>query len=108
MEQAIAKILDNLGDHATPSVLQETPQRAARAYQYLTQGYQQNLEDIINDALYESNFDEMVLVKDIELYSLCEHHLLPFFGKCHIAYIPRGKVLGLSKFARIVDMFARR
>ncbi len=108
MEQAIAKILDGLGEHSHQSELIDTPKRAAKAYRFLTQGYQQSLDEVINGALYESNLDEMVLVKDIELYSLCEHHLLPFFGKCHIAYIPRGKVLGLSKFARITDMFARR
>jgi len=108
MEQAIAKILGDLHKHEDHSGLVDTPKRAAKAYQFLTQGYAHNLDEIINGALYESNLDEMVMVKDIELYSLCEHHLLPFFGKCHIAYIPRGKVLGLSKFARITDMFARR
>ncbi|MDU5678729.1 MAG: GTP cyclohydrolase I FolE, partial [Pseudomonas aeruginosa] len=85
-----------------------TPKRAAKAMQYLCHGYGQTLEEIVNGALFASDNDEMVIVRDIELYSLCEHHLLPFIGKAHVAYIPTGKVLGLSKVARIVDMFARR
>ena len=102
------EILQGVGEDPEREGLLDTPKRAARAMQYLCHGYQQSLEQIVNGALFESDNDEMVIVRDIELYSLCEHHLLPFIGKAHVAYIPTGKVLGLSKIARIVDMFARR
>lgn len=102
------QIILELGEDPNREGLRDTPKRAAKAMQFLTRGYSQTLEEIINGAVFQSETDEMVLIKDIELYSMCEHHLLPFIGKCHIAYLPSGKVLGLSKFARIVDMYARR
>ncbi|GAA3909347.1 GTP cyclohydrolase I FolE [Halomonas cibimaris] len=102
------QIMEKLGENPEREGLKDTPKRTAKAMQFLTAGYHQTLDDIVNGAVFESQTDEMVLVKDIELYSICEHHLLPFIGKCHIAYMPSGKVLGLSKFARITDMFARR
>ena len=101
-------IIDGLGEDPSREGLQDTPKRAAKAMQFLTKGYQQDLGDLVNNAVFESAMDEMVVVQDIELYSMCEHHMLPFIGKCHIAYLPQGRVLGLSKFARIVDMYARR
>ncbi|WP_336365552.1 GTP cyclohydrolase I FolE [Marinobacter sp. C2H3] len=101
-------ILQGLGEDPEREGLQDTPMRAAKAMQFLTRGYQQDLNDLVNGAVFESTMDEMVVIQDIELYSMCEHHVLPFIGKCHIAYLPQGKVLGLSKFARIVDMYARR
>ncbi len=107
-EKLIHQLLINLGENPEREGLKGTPQRAWRALRSLTSGYQQNLAALVNGAIFQSNMDEMVIVKDIELYSLCEHHLLPFIGKCHVAYIPDGKILGLSKFARIIDMYARR
>ena len=101
-------IIELVGEDPEREGLRDTPQRAAKAMQYLCSGYSMSLETVVNNAIFESDTDEMVVVRNIELYSLCEHHLLPFIGQCHIAYIPNGKVLGLSKFARIVDMYARR
>ena len=101
-------LIAGIGEDPDRNGLQDTPQRAAKALQYLTRGYNLTLEEVVNNAIFDSENDEMVIVKDIELYSLCEHHLLPFIGKCHVAYLPTGKVIGLSKIARIVDMYARR
>lgn len=108
MEELFRQLLINIGEDVNREGLLKTPQRAAKAYEFLTKGYRENVDKIINDAIFESNTSEMVVVKNIELYSMCEHHLLPFIGKCHVAYIPNGKVIGLSKIARIVDVFARR
>lgn len=108
MKEHFASIIASIGEDLTRPGLRDTPERAAKAFQFLTRGYNQSLEEVVNDALFPSDSQEMIMVKDIELYSMCEHHLLPFIGKAHVAYIPTGKVLGLSKIARIVDMFARR
>ncbi|KTC94409.1 GTP cyclohydrolase I FolE [Legionella erythra] len=108
MQELYKKILEEIGEDPSREGLRDTPERAANALRYLTKGYAEDLNEIINNALFESDMSEMVIVKEIELYSMCEHHLLPFLGKCHVGYLPSGRVLGLSKIARIVDYFARR
>ncbi len=108
MEEYFSKIIAAVGEDLTREGLVDTPKRAAKAFKFLNNGYEKTLEEVLNGAIFEADTEDMVIVKDIELYSLCEHHLLPFIGKCHIAYLPQGKVLGLSKLARIVDMYARR
>ena len=108
MEKQFAELITGIGEDLTREGLVDTPKRAAAAFRFLNNGYHKTLEGVLNDAIFEADTEDMVIVKDIELYSLCEHHLLPFIGKCHVAYLPKGKVLGLSKVARIVDMYARR
>ncbi len=108
MEQYFKKIIESIGEDPNREGLVKTPARAARAFEFITQGYKKDIKTVVNDAIFTSNSDEMVIVKDIEMYSMCEHHLLPFFGRAHVGYIPNGKIIGLSKVARIVDMYARR
>lgn len=108
IRDAFSTILTGVGEDIERDGLKDTPMRAAKAMKFLTQGYEQTLEEVLNGAVFDSDSDEMVIVRNIELYSLCEHHMLPFIGKAHVAYLPRGKVIGLSKIARIVDMYARR
>ena len=108
MEQSFLDLLKAIGENPEREGLLRTPTRAARAFEFLTNGYRQSLDDVVNGAIFESDASEIILVKDIELYSMCEHHLLPFIGRAHVAYIPSGKVIGLSKVARLVDVFARR
>ena len=108
MEKQFSQLIQAIGEDITREGLVDTPKRAAAAFRFLNNGYHKSLENVLNNAIFEADTEDMVIVKDIELYSLCEHHLLPFIGKCHVAYLPTGKGLGLSKIARIVDMYARR
>ena len=108
MERLIRDLLKEIGEDHTREGLEKTPARVAKAWEYLTSGYGQDARDVLNEALFTEEYDEMVVVKDIDLYSVCEHHLLPFIGKCHIAYMPSKKIVGLSKLPRLVEMFARR
>ncbi len=108
MKELIEKLLRELGEDPSRKGLQKTPERVEKSFKYLTSGYGVNIEQLVNDALYQEDYDEMIIVKDIDIYSLCEHHLLPFFGKCHVGYLPKGKIIGLSKIPRIVDAFSRR
>ena len=108
LETNFREIIKGIGENPEREGVLKTPERAAKAMQFLTQGYTMDAEEILTKAVFEETYDEMVVVKDIELYSLCEHHMLPFFGKAHIAYIPNGKIIGLSKLPRVVDVFARR
>lgn len=108
MQDLIRELIVKIGEDPEREGLLRTPERVAKSYEFLTRGYKQDLNTVVNGALFESESDDMVIVKDIEFFSLCEHHMLPFFGKCHVGYIPRKKILGISKVARIVDMFARR
>ncbi len=108
IEEMVARILEELGENVKREGLERTPERVASALRFLTSGYGKDVEDVLNDALFVEDYDEMVVVKDIDVFSLCEHHLLPFVGKCHVAYIPGKKIVGLSKIARLVEMFSRR
>jgi GTP cyclohydrolase I len=108
MEELVERLLVELGEDPSREGLVRTPKRVTRALRFLTSGYQADVDDILNGALFSVDYSEMVIVRDIDFYSLCEHHLLPFFGKCHVAYIPNKRVIGLSKLPRLVDVFARR
>ena len=108
IEQDVRNILLAMGEDPAREGLIDTPKRVAKSYEFLTRGYRQSLEEVVNGALFEAESDDMVIVRNIEFFSLCEHHMLPFFGKCHVGYIPQKKIIGVSKVARIVDLFARR
>ena len=108
VEGLVTSILEEMGEDPKREGLVKTPNRVAKAYEFLTSGYDKKIEDVLNGAIFTQEYDEMVIVKDIDFFSMCEHHILPFFGKIHVAYIPKGKVVGLSKIPRIVDVFARR
>ncbi len=108
VESLIQQLLAQIGENPSRQGLKRTPKRVADSYAYLTRGYKGNIREVVNGAIFDEEYDEMVVLKDIDIYSLCEHHLLPFFGKCHVAYLPKGKIIGLSKIPRIIDVFARR
>jgi GTP cyclohydrolase I len=108
LEQIYTEVLSRVGEDPSRDGLLATPKRVAKSLEFLTRGYHQSVDEVLHDALFDVDYDEMVIVKDIEFYSMCEHHMLPFFGTAHIAYVPNGKVVGLSKIPRIVDVFARR
>ncbi|MEX1274882.1 MAG: GTP cyclohydrolase I FolE [Bacteroidota bacterium] len=108
MQSLVHDLLGELGEDPTREGLRRTPARVASMYEFLTKGYKEDIASVVNRAVFKEKYNEMVIVKDIDFYSLCEHHLVPFFGKCHIAYIPNGKIIGLSKLPRIVEVFARR
>ena len=108
MQELVSRLLAELGEDPLREGLRDTPKRVEKSLKFLTSGYRADIDEVINNALFSVDYSEMVIVKDIDFYSLCEHHLLPFFGKCHIAYIPQQKVIGLSKIPRLVDVFARR
>ncbi len=108
MQKLIRELLVKLGEDPDRPGLKATPERVESSLRFLTKGYRANLDEIVNGALFEEDYDEIIMLKDIELFSLCEHHLLPFYGKCHVGYLPKGRVIGLSKIPRVVDMFARR
>lgn len=108
MEQIVKQLLAHLGEDPEREGLKETPRRVSQAWKFLTKGYQTDPKAVLNNAIFHEPVDEMITIRDIELYSMCEHHLLPFFGKCHVAYLPKGKIIGFSKIPRLVDMYARR
>jgi GTP cyclohydrolase IA len=108
VEELIKKLLLEIGEDPSRQGLENTPIRVAESYKLLTSGYHANIDELINKAIFEADYSEMVIIKDIELFSLCEHHMLPFFGKCHVAYIPNGHIIGLSKIPRLVDVFSKR
>ena len=108
LEKNVTSILNEIGEDPNREGLLKTPKRVAKAYEFLTRGYRKDIEKVLNGAIFSEDYDEMVIVKDIDYYSLCEHHMIPFYGKIHVAYIPNGKIVGISKIPRIVDVFARR